>query len=202
MDQSTCYLGLQIIFQKEASFKMNMHRKLSLYCLFSLVLLCSGCGTHMDVKPDVPGGQVDFTLRGKVTYEGNWDYVPKTISNQSADNGSLSFNYAYNVLYGGTAMQQDIVAILLPTTMLGAPTGESDVQVRAKLDVMNGSNLIKSYIAACNMTRPRGVFTGGTNFTEIRKRGLMAVKENIELQMVQDRDFWNSFLNNKKGEIK
>jgi hypothetical protein len=99
-------------------------------------------------------------------------------------------------------MQQDIVAILLPTTMFGAPTGESDVQIRAKLDVVNGSNLIKSYIAACNITSPRGIFNGGTSFTEIRKRGLLAVKENIELQMVQDRDFWCSFLNNKKGEVK
>ena len=181
---------------------MNTRRKFILYCLFSLALLFSGCGTHMDVKPEVPAGQVDFTLRGKVNYEGNWDYVPKTISNQSADNGNMSFNYAYNVLYGGTAMQQDIVAILLPTTMFGTPTGESDVQIRAKLDVMNGPNLIKSYIAACNIVSPRGVFAGGTNFTEIRKNGLMAVKENIELQMVQDRDFWSSFLNNKKGEIK
>jgi hypothetical protein len=172
------------------------------YYLFSLVLLFSGCGTHMDVKPEVPGGQVDFTLRGKVTYEGNWEYVPKTISNKEIDNGILSFNYAYNVLYGGTAMQQDIVTILLPTTMFGTPTGESDVQIRAKLDVVNGSNLIKSYVSVCNIVSPRGVFAGGTNFTEIRKRGLMAVKENIEFQMVQDKDFWGSFINNKKGEIK
>ena len=153
----------------------------------------------VNVKPDVPKCDADFTLYGKVNYEGNWNYVPKTISNKTADNSSFSFDYAYNILYGGTSVNQDIVTAFIPTTLIGTPTGKSDVQVRAKLDVFDGSTIVKSYVAACNILAPRGIFTGGNDLTEVRRRGLMAVKENIESQMVQDKDFWVSLTKSKGG---
>jgi hypothetical protein len=180
---------------------MNVIRRLLPPCLFSVIVVFSGCAMTVNVKPDVPAGQADFILHGKVNYDGNWSYFPRTISNQVTDddNCNLSFEYAYNVLYGGTTVNQDIVTAFIPTTLIGTPTGASDVQVRAKLDVLDGSKLIKSYVSTCNILAPRGLFIGGNDLTEVRRRGLMAVKENIESQIVQDKEFWASFTNNKKG---
>ena len=191
-----------IKFKKEACTEMTTFRRLIPMFSLSLVLLFSGCGMQLHVKPDVPDVHADFTLHGKLNYEGNINYVPKTISNKNIADSNLSFSYAYNVLYGGTTVNQDIVTAFIPATLFGAPTGASDVQVRAKLDVFDGANLIKSYVSACNIVNPRGLFVGGTDMTEVRKRGLMAVKENIESQMVQDKDALVAIQNNKKGETK
>jgi hypothetical protein len=43
-------------------------------------------------------------------------------------------------------MNQDLVTAYIPTTLIGTPTGQSDIQVRARLDVFNGTNLIKPYV--------------------------------------------------------
>lgn len=163
--------------------------------------LIVGCVTVITVKPDVTTNNIDLVLYGNIDYEGNWSYVPRTISNKTNSPSNLSFKYAYDVKYGGTSIHQDLVTAFIPTTILGTPTGVNDVQVVAKLDVFDNASPVKSYTAACNLTNPRGIFFGGINMTELRLKGLMAVKENIEMQMVQDREFLLSLTNNtRKGD--
>jgi hypothetical protein len=127
-------------------------------------------------------------MYGPIDYDRNWNYVPRTISNRK-DGSDLSFKYAYHVKYGASTMVQEMGTLFIPSTIFGSPTGKSDVEVTAKLDVIKNSSIIKSYLSVCYVSKIQGVMTGGINFTELRKKGLMAVKENIEHQMIQDKEF-------------
>lgn len=170
--------------------------------LLMTALLASGCMMSVTVKPDVPAGQVGFTLYGNIEYDGNRNYLPCTISDKVTGDSELVFKYAYNVLYGGTSINEELLAGFLPTTLIGTPTGKNDIQVRAKLDVFVASDPIKSYTSVCNILSMRSIFMGGTDLSAVRKKGLLAVKENIEHQMLQDREFWISYVNTIKGDMK
>ncbi len=152
--------------------------------------------TTIDVKPKVTDTISNgFGLHGPVDYDRNWDYVPRTISNKKGSPSGLSFKYIYNIKYSGTTMHQDLMTLYIPTSILGTPTGRNDVQVSAQLDVYQDKSIVKSYISVCYVSKTRGMLIGGINYTELRKKGLMAVKENIESQMVQDKEFLLSFVN-------
>jgi hypothetical protein len=177
--------------------------KVSESIILCLVLsLLVSCATSIEIRPPVSTstGSIDFTLYGPIEYEGNWNYVPKTISNTLPANSELSFKYAYQITYGGTTPNEDAIALFIPTTIIGTPTGKDDMQVAAKLEVYSGQGLVKTYTAVCTLTKHRGIYAGGINLTELRQQGLRAVKENIEMQMVQDKAFLISLTSSKKGE--
>jgi hypothetical protein len=174
-----------------------MRRMIAISLLLASCFLWTACGTTIDVKPGVaPQANSDLILYGPIDYKGNWDYVPRTVSNKPSHPTALSFKYAYNIVYGGTTIHQDLVTAFIPTTLIGTPTGKNDVQVSAKLDIYKGPSIVKSYISVCNVTQLRGLFVGGINLTELRRKGLMAVKANIETQMATDTAFLCTLMSN------
>lgn len=161
------------------------------------LLLCISCST-VTVKPDniVPTGNGDLVLKANLLFEGNPAYIPRTIVNSKESD--IEINYEYKVFYDGTKMNHEIIAGIMPTTLLGLPTGGDDILVVAKLDIRQRQNVIKSYSAEALVTRPRSLFLGGVDKTEMRKKGLLAVKENLENQMIQDHELLSKI---KKEEL-
>lgn len=148
---------------------------------------CISC-TTVTVKPDNIAALAsrEFVLKANLLFEGNPAYIPKTIVNSK--NSDIDITYEYKVFYDGTKLNHEIIAGLLPTTLLGLPTGGDDILVVAKLDIRKGGDFIKSYSAEALVTRPRSLFLGGVNKTAMRKKGLLAVQENLENQMMHDHE--------------
>lgn len=166
--------------------------------LGSILLFLSASCTSIVVKPDNVGPieNSSLVLKANLTFDGNPLYIPKTIVESKASD--LEIDYEYKVFYDGTKLNHEIIAGILPTTLLGLPTGGDDILVVAKLTVRKGGNAVKSYTAEARVTRPRSLFLGGVNKTELRKKGLLAVKENLENQMMHDHELLSKL---KKEEL-
>jgi hypothetical protein len=166
-------------------------RKIHLFFLvffLSIPLVLSACAPKVLTTPDltiVPGN--DFTLSGKIDYSGNIEYLPRTISAESHPDATLTLRYRYEVTYGRDSVEQ-VLYLYNPLTIVGFPIGADTVVVTAKLEVLKGNSQVKAYTAVCVLDKRRTIFWEGESLSELRKRGLLAVRENIETQMYGDRD--------------
>jgi hypothetical protein len=148
----------------------------------------------MKVTPEI--SKLDcptFQLNGKVNYDKNIKYLPRTIKNAIKRNESYSlvFNYNYQVSYGRDYLfhSGELVPLFNPLTLIGSPIGEDDIYVTGKLDILQSNKIIKSYKSACVLEKVRNIFYQGETFSEMRKKGLISVRNNIESQMCQDKQF-------------
>jgi len=162
-----------------------------------LFAVAAGCGTRMAITPQVASRDVaGFKVKGNIVYEGNPDYLPRTISQGNPGESDLSFRYAYQCAYGRDNTPQAI-PLFNPFSLVGFPIGANTLVIAGKLDVYRGDALVKSYSATCAMDKTRNLFYEGETYSELRKRGLVEVRNNIESQMHEDRDF---FVNPNPGK--
>jgi hypothetical protein len=99
----------------------------------------------------------------------------------------LTLRYRYEVTYGRDAVHQALI-FFNPLTIIGFPIGTDTVVVTAKLAVLKGNFQVKEYTAVCILDKHRTIFWEGETLSELRRRGLLAVRDNIETQMYGDRD--------------
>jgi hypothetical protein len=150
-----------------------------------LSLLLLSCAASVTVKPEVsiPNNNNPITVRGNIVYEGNPSYLPATVEQKSGTD--ITIRYEYAVSYDGTG-KVEILTAFLPTTILGTPTGGDDVIAVGKLELTKNSKIIKSYVSEVTVSKPRSIFLGGVDKTELRCIALTRLKENIEIQMKND----------------
>ena len=76
---------------------------LVLCLLFSLIF--SACAPNVVITQDLAIVQSnDFSLSGNIDYEGNADYLPRTVSVESHPGATLTLRYRYEVTYGRDAV--------------------------------------------------------------------------------------------------
>jgi len=141
----------------------------------------------MKINPPVKQtDNIDFRLKGKLIYEGNKEYLPRVLIDEPATNPKIEFKYTYGVFYG----KQDVPGVLAlynPLTIVGFPTGENTVTVIGRLDILRGEEVMKSYGSSCVLEKMRNLFSEA-NFTEMRKKALIAVRDNIDSQICSDKN--------------
>lgn len=153
----------------------------------SLIVLV-GCGTTMVVTPDLKQtASVDFRVKGNVIYDGNREYLPRTIVGSPVGEASLTFQYTYDVIHGKDNVPQ-LLPLFNPLTIVGFPIGEDTVVITGRLEILKRSELVKAYTATCGLDKTRNIFWQGETFSELRRKGLIAVRDNIEAQMNEDRE--------------
>jgi hypothetical protein len=145
------------------------------------------CATTMKIDPQVKQkDNIDFRLKGIVIYEGNKEYLPRVLIDERVTEPKIDLKYTYGVFYGKKEVP-DVLALYNPLTIVGFPTGENAVTVIGRLDILRGGEVIRSYGSTCILEKTRNLFSEGT-FTEMRKKGLIAVRDNIESQICSDRN--------------
>jgi hypothetical protein len=159
----------------------------SLAIAVSLMVLV-GCGTSMVVTPDLsPTGSVDFRLKGEIVYDGNREYLPRTIVDAPAGAFALAIQYTYEVIHGRDNVPQ-LLPLFNPLTIVGFPIGEDTVLVAGRLEISKRNQVLKRYTATCALDNTRNIFWQGETFSELRRKGLIVVRDNIEAQMNRDRE--------------
>lgn len=150
-------------------------------------LALAACSTKVTMSPAAPAGFIrPECLASKVLYVGNKAYLPSTISSCEQDDSALTSSYKYDISYSGTAAVTELGTALIPTTLLGTPTGNDNIKVSAMLELSRDGVRVKYYESSCELRFYRGIFSGATDFSALRRQGLFSVKENIEQQMMRD----------------
>lgn len=149
----------------------------------------AGCATRVHTLPEFPELQnVLVLLGGPITFDGKREYLPRTITDAPTSENGLSFRYSYHEIQQRND-SLDVLALFNPLTLIGFPTGGTQSTVTGKLEILKGMEALKTYTATCVLEVTRTIFTDGESFSELRRKGLVAVRDNIEAQMVQDKEF-------------
>ena len=147
---------------------------------------CVGCST-VTVTPDLPAlNKVSVLIKGHIQYDGKSEYLPRTISEGSISEYGLTFRYT--TTEGQERSGWDVLALFNPLTIVGFPTGQLTSTVAGTLEILKETTIIKSYTATCVQEASKGIYYGET-FSQLRRKGLIAVRDNIETQMSRDREF-------------
>jgi hypothetical protein len=151
-----------------------------------LLLVCVGCSS-ISVTPELAAlDHAAVLIKGPIQYDGNRTYLPRTISEGAPSEYGLSFRYTTSETQDRSSW--DIIAIFNPLTILGFPTGRRSSTVTGNLEILKETEVVKSYAASCLQEAHRGIYYG-ESFSELRRKGLGAVRDNIEAQMSRDREF-------------
>ena len=163
------------------------HQILTLTTMAMAALILSACSTKVTTTPVVErtGSKLEC-LSSKISYTGNKDYLPGTISLCEKDGSALTSAYKYDVAYSGTSAGTELGAALIPTSLVGTPTGSDTIIVSATLELLRDGIRVTKYESSCELRFYRGIFAGATDFSALRRQGLLSVKENIEQQMMHD----------------
>jgi hypothetical protein len=161
--------------------------RIALWAAACLVL--AGCATEVVVRPQLadetsPG---QCQIRAPVRYEGKQDYLPAALVDDPGASHTTAIRYTYDAQYGLSELNP-IVAILNPLLLVGFPTGNDNLVVTGRVDVIRGDATFRSYAAAASMKRSSTVFYEGETFTAMRRRGLLLVGANLSSQLCRDHE--------------
>lgn len=154
-----------------------------------MVILCLGSGlvgcssrTLKPFPPYVKTEPIDTLISGPLSYNGNRDYLPKTINESSI--GPL-ISYEIKVEYSTTEPMGDFFRALIPTTVIGTAIGSSGLLCGGTVTVacVNGTRLM--YSAASSIRKSTNIFEG-SDLSSLRREGLLSVRDNLETQMSND----------------
>ena len=155
----------------------------SVYGLFGLMVLLSGCAEHtLNVAPKVETvSSLLSPLKCALVHESNnKEYLPSMIEDDPAS--SCLATYRYHVTYNNGGTNWDVLNIWNPLLIVGFPMSQENVIVEAKLLLKDEQNNEKEFLASCVADKTRNLFQNSGS-TAPRKACLIAVKNNIDTQL-------------------
>jgi hypothetical protein len=164
-----------------------MRRCRSILALIMLAMVVTACAAEMVVMPPPSPAIVEFRLPATILYDGNREYLPRVLV-AMAGSVPITVRYAYDVVHGSE--RTHILGVMFnPAAMAGFPViGKDTFAVIGRLEVLKDGNLVKAYDATAALTNRPSLFYEGETYTEMRRRGLLAVRDSIETQVVRDRE--------------
>ena len=147
----------------------------------------AGCATSVVVTPQPADKQIPACqIHALVRYEGKADYLPAALIADPGAAGQVAFRYTYDAQYGLKETNPFLVMVN-PLTFVGFPTGSDNLVITGRVDVVRGDEAVRSYAAVAAMKRSSTVFYEGESFTDMRRRGLLLVRDNLSAQLCHDR---------------
>lgn len=131
--------------------------------------LLVACSADIKVFPEISQfpENLEVLARGKIVCDGDKKYLPRTVGEGRGGDDSLIIQYEYEELEA-------------------APRHQKASGVVGRLELRSGGKVLKTYTAAA-MLKVFDEFSSET-LSDMRRRGLFAVRDNIEAQMWGDRD--------------
>src|SRR5215813_5895698 len=131
-------------------------------CALSLLLISVvvGCSS-MSVTPELATlDKAPVLIKGRIEYDGNRLYLPRTISEADPSEYGLRFRYTTSETQDRSSW--DVIGLLNPFSVLGFPTGRRNSTVTGSLEILKDAELVKSYQATCLQEAYRGIYYGGS----------------------------------------
>lgn len=134
----------------------------------------SGCASATQAIPPPP-----IVVRGTLDYNGNLEYLPRTIEKTSNGNAGLHVRYQYEVQQG----REDGIDFFVPllNRMYAGRSGRWVVAV-ARVDLVQGGKETKSFSSVREVA---GGGVRGRSLTDLRKEALYSVRDDLERQMIE-----------------
>ena len=147
-----------------------------------------GCLARINVVPEIAQkpDEIQVLLRGSLSYEGNPDYLPRTVADYVGSASAIAIRYSYEDVQGRSPLVNKFT-LTHSGLLFEQPVGFKSVRVIGSLDVLDGERVVKTYSAMATLSA-HSEYSRET-LSDMRRRGLLAVRDNVESQMYQDREF-------------
>lgn len=135
-------------------------------------------------------------LLGRIEYSGNAEYLPRMLAADSDSGSKAVYRYSYTVSY--EAPGEHPLTVFNPLLIVGMPKGTDAVVVAGVLEIVKDGTLLKRYEKSVVLKKDKTVFSEGETLTEMRKKGLLLVRDQIDLQLVEDQQILAKQLNTER----
>lgn len=161
-----------------------MNRILVLIAALSLAM--QGCSSTQVYGASEKTAQPSIQSRmvGHIEYSGNADYLPRMLAADNDRGMKVVFRYSYTVSY--EAPSEHPLTILNPLLIVGMPKATDAVVVAGVLEIVKDGALVKRYEKSVVLKKDKTVFSEGETLTDMRKKGLLLVRDQIDLQLIDD----------------
>lgn len=149
--------------------------------------ILGACATAVTVTPQLPGAAPACQIRASVAYDGNPAYLPGALVPAADSPQGTVLRYSYESRYGLDQLPAP-VALVNPLMLVGFPEGSNSLVLSARLDVLRAGTPIRSYAAAAAMKRTSTMFSEGETLSDMRRRALLLVRDNISAQICRDQE--------------
>ena len=154
--------------------------------------LLVGCAATVSVTPRLGDKSAVCQIRAPVRFDGKPEYVPAVlIADPSAR--PVEFHYSFEAQYGLNEYNAFLVAVN-PLSLVGFPTGKDNVVVTGRVDLVRGKTILRTYAAAASLKDTPTIFGEGETFTDMRRHGLMLVRDNLSSQLCADQSVLDRLL--------
>jgi hypothetical protein len=164
-----------------------VRRRHLLLALLAISQLGTGCRTLVRSEPEPPAAPRGFELRGRLEYDGDPQYLPRTLiaaPSGDARSGPI-LRLRYQVHYRHSSNAQ----ILNPLVLFGGRFIGTDVTAHARLEILAGSDARQDYERTCLVSLRRSVWVWEQATTsELRRRALSCVRDLLDADLHRDRD--------------
>jgi hypothetical protein len=118
-----------------------------------------GCATTASITPKLSQNPAACKLHATIRYDGKADYLPAALINDESAHGAMAFRYSFEAQYGLHEYNAFLVAVN-PLSLVGFPTGNDNLVVVGRVDLMRGETVVRTYAAVASLKR-----------TDLRRRG-------------------------------
>jgi hypothetical protein len=160
--------------------------------LLLLALLAGGCATTRVSLPELQSPALSESRRliGAISFSGDRQYLPRMLVAPAGDTGTphaVTFKYSYEVSY--ETPRENALHLFNPLLLVGVPKGTDRVAIEARLDVLKGDALLRSYQKSVSVGKNKTIFAEGATLTDLRRQGLLLVRDHIDKLLVDDLAF-------------
>ena len=89
------------------------------------------------------------------------------------------------------------MTVFNPLLITGMSKTEDRITVTGTLEFFSAGNLIRKYNESVTLTKNKTIYSEGETFTEMRRHGLLYVRNSIDKQIYNDRLFWANAVEHK-----
>ena len=165
-----------------------------LFVLASALALC-GCAPtrYSDGDPSAQTQNVPavpaLIIPARIRYDGNRDYLPRSLSDGTGE-AQFTAVYVYQVIYD--AEKEHPLTVFNPLLIAGMSKSDDAVTILAQLEMFDGNELVRKYEKSVVLSKSKTLFSEGQTLTEMRRNGLLHVRDDIDRRIAADRQFWQS----------
>lgn len=155
-----------------------------------VAIFLSGCAatkSSLDPVKELADSE-RIRLCGRVIYNGhNREYLPLSLR-ESPDRRRVQMVYQYEVSYG---VEDDTAFDLFnPLLLMGMSKSEDSVVVLGKLEIRTDSDFERIYKEVVVLSKSKTIFSEGETLTEIRRKGLLQMRNLMDLTLARDRSLF------------
>lgn len=146
---------------------------------------CASTKISVDEVGDLPDEQQGFICGSLVYDQHNTNYVPLSLRDMPTSNG-VSLDYKYEIKYG---LEDDTAFDLFnPLLFAGMPKSQDNIYVAGRLWIRTSDGFERRYEESFVMSKAKTLFSEGETLTDIRRKGLILLRNKIDAQLIADKD--------------